>query len=349
MTALTEVFEMVRNQIELDQDGWWEEHVKRRGGASRNRKVGAIALSAGLFVAAAWLVLGSSELTDHSKVVQEPASIGMTLPPSRGLYFLDLATGQVTGEPSFAALGARHPVVSPDGAKVAFVGIDEDLEDAIFVADVDGRHPRPLGGTTTTGTLIAPQWSPDGAQIAYQAKGKGQFVGDLFIVDVTTGRARRLTHLDPVSSPLWWMGPRFSPDGEAVLFTFPHGEPGRQTWNVWSVPVSGGKPTLVRSDATDGSLSPDARTIAYFPVNGTNVPAGDLWLADADGADARPLVRGELVAARWSPDGTRIAYADEGRMGTYIVDVGTGEARRVLDDPSSPEWLDDRTLIFVVE
>jgi Tol biopolymer transport system component len=55
------------------------------------------------------------------------------------------------------------------------------------------------------------------------------------------------------------------------------------------------------------------------------------------------------MAARWSPDGTRIAYADGGRVGTYIVDVGTGETTRVLDDPSWPEWLDDHTLIFDVD
>jgi Tol biopolymer transport system component len=147
------------------------------------------------------------------------------------------------------------------------------------------------------------------------------------------------------------MGPRFSPDGEAVLFTWPRGKTlGQQTWDFWSAPVSGGKPTLVRRHAAGGSLSPDARTIAYIQVLRTgSVLFGDLWLADADGADARPLVRSELAAARWSPDGTRIAYADEGRGGTYTVDVGTDETTRVLDDPSWPEWLDDHTLIFDVD
>jgi dipeptidyl aminopeptidase/acylaminoacyl peptidase len=348
VTELREVFEVVRNQTEPNVDVWWEEQEQRQGRASRNRKFGAIAFTAGLVIATAWLVLRSSEVTDQSKVIQEPASIGMTLPSRRGLYFLDLATGRVTGGPRFAALGARHAVVSPDGSKVAFVGIDEDLDDAIFVAKIDGTNPRPLAGTATMGTLMAPQWSPDGAKITYQAKGTGLFVGDLFIVDVPTGRSTRLTHLDPVSSPLWWMGPRFSPDGEAVLFTFPRDELGQQSWDLWSVPVSGGKPTLVRQDAAGGSLSPDARTIAYIQGSGL---FGDLWLADADGTDARPLVtgEGELAPPRWSPDGSKIAYADQGRGGTYIVDVGTGETTRVLDATYRPEWLDDQTLIFYVD
>lgn len=339
---------MVRNQTEPDVDAWWEEQEQRQGRASRSRKAGAIALSAAFAIATAWFALRGSEVADQSEELEEPASRGVVLPSRQGLYFLNLATGQSTSGPRFAALGARHLIVSPDGSSVAFVGMDENLKDAIFVADIDGTNPRPLPGTATMRTLMSPQWSPDGAQITYQVKGTGEFVGDLFIVDVTTGRATRLTHLDPVSSPLWWMGPKFSPDGEAILFTFPRGEIGQQTWNLWSVPVSGGKPTLVRRDAVGGSVSPDARTIAYIQGSGL---FGDLWLADADGTDARPLVKGEgeLAPPRWSPDGTRIAYADEGRGGTYIVDVGTGETTRVLDAWISPAWLDDHTLIFDVD
>jgi Tol biopolymer transport system component len=345
MTELREVFEMVRNQTEPDVEAWWEEQEQRQGRTSRSRKAGAIALSAALFIATAWFVVSGSEVTDQSKEMEEPASSGVALPLGQGLYFLDLETGQMTSGPRFARISARHLAVSPEGSRVAYVGIDEDLNDAIFVADIDGTNPRPLPGTATTGTLMSPQWSPDGAQIIYQAKGKGEFVGDLFIVDIATGRATRLTHLDSLSAPLWSMFPRFSTDGETVLFTFPRGELGQQTWDLWSVPVSGGEPTLVRRDAAGGSLSPDARTIAYIQGSGL---FGDVWLADADGADARPLVtgEGELMPPRWSPDGSRIAYADEGRGGTYIVDVGTGETTRVLDAPTSPAWLDDHTLIL---
>jgi Tol biopolymer transport system component len=348
MTELREVFEMVRNQTEPDVHAWWEEQEQRQGRTSRSRKAGAIALSAALFIATAWFVVRGSEVTDQSKEIEEPASRGVALPSKQGLYFLDLATKQVTSGPRFARISARYLAVSPEGSRVAYVGIDDEVRDVIFVADIDGTNPRPLAGTATTGTLMAPQWSPDGAKITYQAKGTGLFVGDLFIVDVATGTTRRLTHLDPVSSPLWWMGPMFSTDGETVLFTFPRGELGQQSWDLWSVPVSGGKPTPVLRDAAEGSLSPDARTIAYIQGSGL---FGDLWLADADGADARPLVtgEGELAPPRWSPDGSKIAYADEGPGGTYIVDVGTGETTRVLDATYRPEWLDDHTLIFYVD
>jgi Tol biopolymer transport system component len=50
--------------------------------------------------------------------------------------------------------------------------------------------------------------------------------------------------------------------------------------------------------------------------------AGDLWLARANGRHARQLVAGDIEHARWSPDGTTIAYG--GSAGTFVVDVKTG-------------------------
>jgi Tol biopolymer transport system component len=92
--------------------------------------------------------------------------------------------------------------------------------------------------------------------------------------------------------------------------------------------------------------------LAYFRFSPGDPFVGDLWLADADGTDARRLARGDLqtLSAEWSPDGTRIAYAewggiDQGR-GTYVVDVTTGETSKVLDDAYFAEWVDGHTWII---
>ena len=78
-------------------------------------------------------------------------------------------------------------------------------------------------------------------------------------------------------------------------------------------------PTLVRYDATKGRFAPflagsidgidtsrDGRWIAY-----TTYPAGELWRANRDGSEPRRLTSAPLRAClpRWSPDGTRIAFA----------------------------------------
>ena len=74
---------MVRKQAEPNLDAWWEEQEQRQGRASRNRKVGAIALSAALVIATALFVLRGSEVTDQSKETEKPASSGVTLPSKR--------------------------------------------------------------------------------------------------------------------------------------------------------------------------------------------------------------------------------------------------------------------------
>jgi Tol biopolymer transport system component len=59
-------------------------------------------------------------------------------------------------------------------------------------------------------------------------------------------------------------------------------------------------------------------------------------------------VKGDVFSAKWSPDGTRIAFTDERRRSAYVVDVATGEASRVLDHVgiTFPEWVDGHTWIL---
>lgn len=353
MHELKEVFEMVRNQTEPIR-GAWEEQERRQRRVARNRKIGAISLSAALAVVAAWFVLSGSDLTDQGKETNWATGPLASLPSEPGVYLFDLEIGEATHVSGIVPPGHESPgiAVSPDGTTVAYRGTDPEGNRVIYVANVDGTNIRPLDKTAATAPdTVGPQFSPDGSHIAYQGKGYGQWTGDIFLVDVATGETTRLTHLKPVAASLWYMGPTFSPDGQTVFFT-------RSTsnfstsWDLWSVPVSGGKPRLVLPDAIGGRLSPDGRTIVYFKYKPSpeNPFFGDMWVAEADGTDARRLARGDVFSARWSPDGTRIAYTDQGRGGAYVVDVTTGEISRVLKDTDKfPEWLDDHTWIIGVD
>jgi Tol biopolymer transport system component len=187
---------------------------------------------------------------------------------------------------------------------VAYPGTDPDGSHLIYVANIDGTNIRALEETAPTGVdVLSPQFSPDGSQIVYQAKGEGGLVGDLFLVDVATGETARLTHLRPLEAGFFDMAPTFSPDGQTVLFNRPSSSATeRQSWNLWLVPATGGKPTLVLRDAALGRLSPEGGTIAFFKPSSLRNPfSGDLWLADADGTDARHLVRGTLLAPSGRP------------------------------------------------
>jgi len=353
---LREVFEMTTRKIEPDLHEW-EEQERRQRRVTRNRKIGAIALSAALAVVAALFVLNGLDATDQGKETNKVAGQPATLPSERGVYLFDLETKQATRVPGIVPPGYESPgiPVSPDGTMVAYVGTDPEGREVIYVANVDGTNIRTLVAATAQDSFGAVQFSPDGSQLVYQVRPYGSVgsndVGDLFLVDVATGETTQLTHLKPVSEGLWDMGPTFSPDGQTVFFTKPSSSAINRSWSLWSVPASGGKPRLVLRDAIGGRLSPDGRTIVYFKYKPSpgDLFFGDMWLAHADGTDARRLAaRGSVFSARWAPDGTKIAYR-QGR-GAYVFDVTTGEFSRVLKVTDKfPEWVDDHTWIIGVD
>ena len=119
-----------------------------------------------------------------------------------------------------------------------------------------------------------------------------------------------------------------------------------------------GLPALVRYDATAGGFapfldgvtasgldtSPDGQWLAY-----TVSPERELWRARVDGSDRRRLTGPPLVAAlpRWSPDGTRIAFAGKapGRPWQIHVVAAEGGSMDVLppEDVTDPGWTADGT------
>jgi Tol biopolymer transport system component len=143
-----------------------------------------------------------------------------------------------------------------------------------------------------------------------------------------------------MSQASWWfLSARFTPDGTSVVFHQPRVP--QSTWDMWSVPVTGGEPTLVLRDAAFGQYFPDARTIAFVDSPGGN----SIQIADPDGS-RRTLVHANTADGIWwpeiSPDGHRIAYQDGGSI--YVVRVSTGESSRVAAGDNAT-WLDDDTLI----
>jgi Tol biopolymer transport system component len=362
MAELREVYEMTTKQMEPDLDSWREQE-ERRHRAARRKKVGALAVAATIAVVAVVGIvwnLGGDEGVDGTT----PATIGTETDFGSGTYLVDLRTGRSTPIESSGLTGDLG--VSPDGTSIASGG------DKIAVADLDGTNVREFDATRQTfpegEDVHAPSWSPDGRTIVYQGDGRDEEIGNLFALDVGTEDVTQLTDLEQISSHLWYMSPSYSPDGRSILFTSPRGPCGscepstgntdRQTWHLWSIPSSGGEPTIVVRDAGHGEYSPDGSMIAYTHISGTEAAfdgteaaladlfTGDLWIANADGSDRRLLVAGHLMLPRWSPDGTKIAYSDD--AGTYLVDVDTGETTMIADAGGSAEWVDDDTLLLPI-
>jgi dipeptidyl aminopeptidase/acylaminoacyl peptidase len=167
----------------------------------------------------------------------------------------------------------------------------------------------------------------------------------------------RVTTVVPTGNPDGRIyGASWSPDGARLVYSI--GADVHRSLHVISDDGSDDRLLLDGSGrwpVESPSWSPDGSTIAY--VRGDN-DCGEkcqalgrneleLWAMDADGSDARPLVRGLHVSGTpaWSPDGSSIAIAANGadrRPHVFVLSLSSGEVRQLTDHVSrAPVWSPD--------
>jgi Tol biopolymer transport system component len=268
-----------------------------------------------------------------------------TEPPSvkPDAFVFDLRTGERSPLPDGLAGGGDY-VASPDGTRVARSTCCGP-QDAITIANIDGSDLRTLQSPAGV-NYYSPQWSPDGTKLIYQQRDASDpgGTGDLFIEDLATGQRTQVTQFERTAGWWWWIAPNFSPDGSEVIFHVPR-EPTENTeWDVWTVPVTGGEPTLVLDHAVLPAYLPDGEIMFVEPSPGLLQYSG-IQIADTNG-DRRTLFESDKDIS-WptaSPDGTRIAYQQGGTI--FVLDVGTGESTEAVPGLAA-EWLTDDSLIVM--
>ena len=238
--------------------------------------------------------------------------------------------------------------VSPDGSRIVYTvagwehpaardtskGDRHEMRSHIWMVTRAGGDQRQL--TFGERGESAPQWSPDGASIAFVAA-RGSANGDdgprpqLWILPAAGGEAWQLTTVrDGANSYAW------SPDGKRIAFL------------------------------TTDSLSRDAE--ARLKRRDDPKPfeqdfrRSHLWVVDVASKQATKLTSGEFTvrgAPTWSPDGTRLAILtsptplirDE-RRDAWLVTVASKEKVRIAPPAGmiaqgTPTWSPDgRTLAF---
>ncbi|MBC9932207.1 S41 family peptidase [Chitinophaga qingshengii] len=136
------------------------------------------------------------------------------------------------------ALWLRYPAISPDGKTIAF-GYKGD----IYRVDANGGVAVPL--TIHEAQDMMPVWSHDGKSIAFASDRYGNF--DVFVMPAEGGTPVRLTNNSSADYPY-----DFTPDNKQVLFGSGRNAPAtsirfpyRLFDNLYTVPVTGGRPALV--------------------------------------------------------------------------------------------------------
>src|SRR5215208_634445 len=185
------------------------------------------------------------------------------------------------------AIPMSRPVPSPDGSRLAFTSGPD-----IWVIGMDGS-----GLTRLTDDLSvdrAPQWSPDGARIAFISRRTGS--AQVWVMNADGTGVRRVTEIaDAVFSYATW-----SPDGARLALVQGSFEGGIAVINADGTGYR--LLTPVESFNLNPSWSPDGRRIAFSGIGPSAAPFDDedIQIITADGSSFTRLgARGSDLAPSW--------------------------------------------------
>ncbi|MDF1768608.1 amidohydrolase family protein [Maricaulis sp.] len=238
-----------------------------------------------------------------------------------GIQRVDIETGDVTNIPfsvtdtrdvidpprpavdvapdTFQTRMPRFATASPDGSQVVYETLGH-----LWVRDADGGEPRRLTRDDGTRREMMPTWSADGRTIAF-VTWDDEELGSVRTISARGGRERVLN-----DQPGHYRNPRFSPDGETVVFE--KGSGGFLTAPEWSENEGVYR---VAADGGDMVRITDSGSAPHFGGSNDRIfvtrsgGGARLVSMDMDGTNERTHVTGDLVTGyQVSPDGTHVAF-----------------------------------------
>lgn len=206
----------------------------------------------------------------------------------------------------------RHPALSPDGSRVAFISAKDDQPD-LYIKQTNTETPLRL--TNDSNFEMRPTWSPDGGTLAF-ARADTATVS-LYTIPALGGPPRKLVDVQSSIAGISW-----SPDGSRLVFAQRTEQDGpfhlfTLVLDDLSLSALTEAPPQYIGD-TNPAFRPDGTTLAFTRTDRAGVQ--DLFLLDVPSQQLTRLTNEQrgINGLAWMPDGNDLVFSSY-RNGTYSL------------------------------
>ncbi len=257
-------------------------------------------------------------------------------PGVKELFQVDRDGANLVQLTSFGSL-TLAPTVAPDG-RLAFVTYKGGTPEIWGQRKVNGPFERLYPAAKQEGLCFSPSWSPDGKRLAF-VQGDRRGNADVMVLDLDSGRARRLTDGAGINtSPCW------NPSGTQIAFT--SDREGAPQIYLMQDDGSNLRPLTKEGHYNESpAWSPSGAQIAYVSRFEGKF---DLFVYKLGEGKAYQITTGisSSESPAWSPDERRLVFTSNrfGTMQLFTTDLSGKSIQRLseLGACQSPKWTRSR-------